>query len=124
MNEQQQIAMQNSQQQAEQAAQAAQQAQQGRMQEMQAEGQLKNQEIQLKAQLEMQMAQMQHEFNKEIETIRAQATLGFKEDDQNFKEKLDVLKEDRKDTRQEAQGEQQMAMIQMEQQPEGQEQMI
>ena len=125
MNEQQQIAMQNSQQQAEQAAQAAQQAQQGRMQEMQAEGQLKNQEIQLKAQLEMQMAQMQHEFNKEIETIRAQATLGFKEDDQNFKEKLDVMKEDRKDERQVSQADQQMAMQQMQQaeqpQPQPQE---
>tara|TARA_R100001082_G_C4363170_1_gene160395 strand:- start:765 stop:3179 length:2415 start_codon:yes stop_codon:yes gene_type:complete len=115
MDEQQQIAMQNSQQQAEQAAQAAQQAQQGRMQEMQAQGQLKQQELQLKAQLEMQMAQMQHEFNKEIETIRAQATLGFKEDDKNFKEKLDVMKEDRKDERQEAQAEQQMAMQKMQQ---------
>tara|TARA_R100000008_G_scaffold29628_1_gene16355 strand:- start:479 stop:2893 length:2415 start_codon:yes stop_codon:yes gene_type:complete len=115
MDEQQQIAMQNSQQQAEQAAQAAQQAQQARMQEMQAEGQLKQQELQLKAQLEMQMAQMQHEFNKEIETIRAQATLGFKEDDKNFKEKLDVMKEDRKDERQEAQAEQQMAMQKMQQ---------
>jgi len=115
MDEQQQIAMQNSQQQAEQAAQAAQQAQQARMQEMQAQGQLKQQELQLKAQLEMQMAQMQHEFNKEIETIRAQATLGFKEDDKNFKEKLDVMKEDRKDERQEAQAEQQMAMQKMQQ---------
>jgi hypothetical protein len=124
MTEQQQMAQQNSEQQAQQAAQAAQQASDARMQELQAQSQLDQQEIQLKAQLEMQLAQMKHEFNKEIETIRAQATLGFKEDDQNFKEKLDVLKEDRKDERQVAQGDQQMAMKQMEQQPEGQEQMI
>ena len=38
-------------------------------------------------------------MQKEIETIRAQATLGFKTDDQEFKEKIEVLKEDRKDSR-------------------------
>ena len=60
----------------------------------------------------MQLAKMKHEFNKEIENIRAEATLGFKEDDQNFKEKLDVLKEDRKDERQEANAENQMKITQ------------
>jgi len=124
MTEQQQVAMQNSQQQAEQAGQAAQQAQQGRLQEMQAQSQLDQQELQLKSQLEMQMAQMKHEFNKEIETIRAQATLGFKEDDQNFKEKLDVLKEDRKDERQVSQGEQQMAMQEVQQAKDQPQEMI
>ena len=47
----------------------------------------------------MKLAQMQHEFDKEIEMIKAQATLGFKEDDKEFKEKLEVLKEERKDER-------------------------
>ena len=46
--------------------------------------------------------------------IKAQATLGFKEDDQNFKEKLDVFKEEKKDSRQQIQAEQQMAMKQAE----------
>jgi hypothetical protein len=124
MTEQQQAAMQNSQQQAEQAGQASQQAQQGRLQEMQAQAQLDQQELQLKSQLEMQMAQVKHEYNKEIETIRAQATLGFKEDDQNFKEKLDVLKEDRKDERQVSQGEQQMAMQQIQQAEDQPQEMI
>ena len=127
MDKQQEMAKQNSEQQAQQAQQAAQQAQEARMAEMQTEAQMKQQEIQLKAQLEMQMAQMKHEFNKEIETIRAQATLGFKEDDKNFKEKLDVMKEDRKDDRQEAQSEQQMAMQQMqeaEQQPQQPQEMM
>ena len=31
--------------------------------------------------------------------IKASATLGFKTDDQEFKEKIEVLKEDRKDER-------------------------
>ena len=124
MTEQQEVATQNSQQQAEQAGEAAQQAQQGRLQEMQAQSQLDQQELQLKSQLEMQMAQVKHEYNKEIETIRAQATLGFKEDDQNFKEKLDVLKEDRKDERQVSQGEQQMAMQQIQQAEDQPQEMI
>lgn len=63
------------------------------------EAQLKAQEMQLKNQLEAQLEGVKHEFRKEIEMIKAQATLGFKEDDKNFKEKLEVLKEDRKDKR-------------------------
>ena len=63
------------------------------------ESQLKQQEIQLKGQMDMQLMQMEHEMRKEIEMIKAQATLGFREDDQNFKEKLEVMKEDRKDVR-------------------------
>ena len=66
---------------------------------MQMEAQLDSQKMQLKSQLEAQLEQVRHEFRKEIEIIKAQATLGFKEDDKNFKEKLDVLKEDRKDER-------------------------
>ena len=125
MQEQQQIAMQNSEQQAQQAAAAAEQASQARMGELQAQAQIDQQEIQLKGQLEMQLAQMKHEFNKEIEMIRAQATLGFKEDDQNFKEKLDVMKEDRKDERQQDNAENQMKITQMAQGEEPQpEQMM
>ena len=45
------------------------------------------------------MAQATHEFKKEIETIKIQASLGFKTDDKEFREKLEVLKEDRKDER-------------------------
>ena len=125
MQEQQEMAMQNSEQQAQQAAAAAEQASAARMQELQAQAQIDQQEIQLKGQLEMQLAQMKHEFNKEIEMIRAQATLGFKEDDQNFKEKLDVMKEDRKDERQQDNAENQMKITQMAQGEEPQpEQMM
>ena len=63
------------------------------------ESQFKQQEIQLKGQMDMQLMQLEHQMRKEIEMIKAQATLGFREDDQNFKEKLEVMKEDRKDNR-------------------------
>jgi hypothetical protein len=95
----QQIAMQNSQQQAQIQQASAQATSQAKQQEMQIEAQLKAQELQLKMQLEAQLEEVKHGFRKEIEMIKAQATLGFKEDDENFKEKLEVLKEDRKDER-------------------------
>lgn len=75
------------------------------------EAQLKAQEMQLKNQLEAQLESVKHEFRKEIEMIKAQATLGFKEDDKNFKEKLEVLKEDRKDERVSKQAQEQSKLI-------------
>lgn len=93
------MAQQNSQQQKQEAMEAAQTASQIKMQELQAEAQLEMEKMKLKTQMEAQLEQMRHEFRKEIETIKAKATLGFKEDDQAFKEKLEVLKEDRKDDR-------------------------
>ena len=55
--------------------------------------------------------QLKHQHRKEIEMIRAQATLGFKTDEQEFKEKLEVLKEDRKDERVEKQAVEQSKLI-------------
>ena len=43
--------------------------------------------------------------------IRAQATLGFKTDDKEFKEKIEVLKEDRKDDRVDKQASKQSKLI-------------
>ena len=102
---QQAIALQNSQMQSEQAQAASQAASQAKQQEMQMEAQLDAQRIQLKAQAEIQVAQALHELHKEIEVIKAQATLGFKTDDQEFKEKIEVFKENRKDDRIVKQGE-------------------
>ena len=107
----QQIAMQNSQQQAQIQQASAQATSQAKQQEMQMEAQLKAQELQLKSQLEAQLESVKHEFRKEIEMIKAQATLGFKEDDKNFKEKLEVLKEDRKDERVKKQADEQSKLI-------------
>ena len=107
----QQMAQQNSQMQAQVQAQAAQAASQGRMQEMQMEAQIESQMLQMKTQMDAQMEQIKHQNRKEIEIIRAQATLGFKTDEQEFKEKLEVLKEDRKDDRVEKQAVEQSKLI-------------
>ena len=111
MAKMQEMAMQNSQVQAQSAQQAAQAASQAKMQEMQMEAQLEAQQLQLKAQLESQLEQVKHQFRREIELIKAQATLGFKTDEQEFKEKLEVLKEDRKDERVKKQSAEQSKLI-------------
>ena len=111
MAKQQEMAMQNSQMQAQQAQQAAQSASQAKMQEMQMEAQLEAQQLQLKSQLEAQLEQVKHQFRKEIELIKAQATLGFKTEDQEFKQKLEVLKEDRKDERVKRQSSEQSKLL-------------
>ena len=110
MDKMQEMAMQNSQMQAQQAQQAAAASAQMKMQEMQAMAQI-DMEMNMKNQFEMQLESMRHEFKKEIEIIKAQATLGFKEDDQNFREKLEVFKEDRKDERLGKQTEDQSQLI-------------
>ena len=99
MKKMQEQAQQNSQMQAQQQAQASQAASQARQQEMQMEAQIDSQKMQLKNQLEIQLEEVKHQYRKEIETIRASATLGFRTEDQEFREKLEVLKEDRKDDR-------------------------
>jgi hypothetical protein len=66
---------------------------------------------QMKAQLEAQMEVLKHEHRKEIEMIKAQATLGFRTEEQEFREKLEVLKEDRKDTRVKKQASEQSKLI-------------
>jgi len=111
IQQQQEVAMQNSQMQAQQAQMAAQAASQAKMQEVQLEAQLEAQKIQLKAQAEIQVGAALHELKKEIEMIRAQATLGFKEEEKNFKEKIEILKENRKDERVEKEAVQQSKLI-------------
>ena len=75
------------------------------------EAQIETQKMQLKSQLEAQLEQVRHQFRKEIEIIKAQATLGFRTEEQEFKEKLEVLKEDRKDDRVERQAVEQSKLI-------------
>ena len=111
MKAQQETAAQNSQMQSQSAAQATQASAQAEQQKIQAAAQAKQQEMQMKHQFDMELLQARHEMEKEIEMIKAQATLGFREDDQNFKEKIEVMKEENKGQRQaqqlEAQAEQQ-----------------
>lgn len=98
-----------------QQAQLAQQQQQAKAQmeaqKAQMEAQIEMQKIQAKAQAEIMVAQATHELRKEIETIKIQASLGFKTDDQEFREKLEVLKEDRKDDRVKKQAVQQSKLM-------------
>lgn len=119
MAAQQQQAMQNSQQQAQIQQASLQQAAQAKMQELQMVAQLDSQKLQLESQLEAQLEQVKHQFRKEIEIIKAKATLGFKEDDKNFKEKLDVLKEDRKDDRVKKQAVEQSKLLSQRQEKRG-----
>ena len=111
MKEQQEMAQQNSQMQAQQAQQAQQAASEAEQQKMQMEFQMEQQKMQMKAQLEMQLEAAKHEYRREIELIRAQATLGFKTDDQDFREKLEVFKEGKKDDRVKKQAEEQAKLI-------------
>jgi len=107
----QETAQQNAQQQSEQAQQAAQAASQAKQQEMQMEAQIETQKMQLKAQLDMQLEQMKHEFEKEIAIIKAQSMLGFRAEDQEFKEKLETFKEEKKDDRIEKQAAEQSKLL-------------
>jgi hypothetical protein len=95
----QQIAMQNSQMQSQIQAQAAQVASQSKIQEEQVKAQIESQMMQMRHQLEMQKLQFEMEAKKEIEMIRVQGMLGMRSEEKDFKEKLEVLKEDRKDER-------------------------
>lgn len=90
---------QNIQAQAQANTQASQAAAQSEMQKIQMEAEVEAQKIQLKGQVEVQVAAALHQMRKELEMIRAQASLGFKADDKEFREKIETLKEDRKDQR-------------------------
>jgi len=111
MKANQEMAQQNSMMQAQVQQQSAQSAAQAEMQKKQMEAQINMQMKQVEHQLELQKLQFEYQQRKEIELIRAQASLGFKTEDQEFKEKLEVLKEDRKDERVEQQAAKQSKLI-------------
>ena len=111
MKRMQEQAMQNSQMQAQIQQQSAQATSQAKMQEMQAQAQIEAQKMQLQAQLEMQMEEMRHGYRMQVEMLKAQAMLGFKTDEKDFKEKLEVFKEDRKDMRVTKQANEQARLI-------------
>jgi len=92
-------AEQNSRVQAELQQQSAMAASQAKMQEMQMQAQLEAQKIQLQTEAEAQLEQIRHQGRMQVEMLKAQAMLGFKTDEKDFKEKLEVFKEDRKDSR-------------------------
>lgn len=103
--------MQNSQMQAQIQQQSAQATSQAKMQEMQMQAQIEAQKMQLQAQIEAQMEQLRHQNRMQVEMLKAQAMLGFKTDDKEFKEKIEVFKENRKDERVTKQAEAQSKLI-------------
>ena len=92
-------AMQNSQMQAQIQQQSAQATSEAKMQEMQMQAQIEAQKMQLQAELEAQLETLRHQNRMQVEMLKAQAMLGFKTDDKEFKEKIEVFKENRKDER-------------------------
>ena len=75
------------------------------------QAQIDAQKMQLKGQVDVQVASAMHQMRMQIEQLKAQASLGFKTDVQEFREKLEVLKEDRKDDRVEKQTVEQSKLI-------------
>ena len=74
-----------------------------------AEGELKK--VQLRADLDMKMAKMQHEFNREIEMIRANALSQKVDSDKQAKLDIEKEKDDRKDERVKKQAVEQSKLI-------------
>jgi hypothetical protein len=104
-------AEQNSRVQAELQQQSAAAASQAKMQEMQMQAQIEAQKIQLQTEAEAQLEQLRHQGRMQVEMLKAQAMLGFKTDEKDFKEKLEVFKEDRKDSRVAKQAQEQSRLI-------------
>lgn len=105
------LAEQNSQRQKQEAIQAAQLSSQIKIQEAQAQAQIDIEKMKLKGEMESRLEQMRHEFKKEIEMMKSKSNLGSREEDQMFREKIEVLKEDRKDQRLESQTADQSKLI-------------
>jgi len=95
----QQIAQQNSQMQAQLQQQSAQSASESRKAELQLQSDLDIRKMQLQAELDIQSAKAMHEMKMEVETMKAKNAAGAKASDQELKQKLDTMKEDRKDER-------------------------
>ena len=104
-------AKQNSDRQKQEAMQAAQATSQLKIKEAEMEAKFDIEKMKVKNEMESKLETMRHEFRKEIEMIKAKATLGFREEDLEFREKLEVLKEDIKDDRLSAQTSDQSKLI-------------
>jgi hypothetical protein len=108
---QQQMAQQNSQMQAQMNQATSQAASQGKMQEIQMQSQSKIAEIQADAQAKAQLLQLEYQLKGQIEGAKLQASLGMKEQDMAFREKIEDGKEEAKDKRVKKQAVEQSKMI-------------
>tara|TARA_R110000796_G_scaffold23944_3_gene68508 strand:+ start:2094 stop:4544 length:2451 start_codon:yes stop_codon:yes gene_type:complete len=92
-------------------AQASQAASQAKQQEMQMEAQLAAQKMQLQGQVDVQVAQSLHQMNMQLEELKGKMSGGSRSGDQMFREKLETMKDDRKDTRVKKQAVEQSKLI-------------
>ena len=111
MEKVQQQQMQQMQMQGQQAQQVEQAKSQAKAQELQMAAQLEAQSLQLKAQLDQQMATLQHQYNKEIELIRANASIEKRSADGESRKEIETMKDDRKDERVKKQAVEQSKLI-------------
>jgi hypothetical protein len=109
--QQQQIAQQNIQMQSQSNAQAAQAAAQAEVQKEQQLAQLEMQKKQMEFQMKAQLAQMQHQMNMEITRLKGEYGVAEQQIESQVKTSVDVMKEDRKDTRVKKQAVEQSKLI-------------
>jgi hypothetical protein len=109
--QQQQIAQQNIQMQSQSNAQAAQAAAQAEVQKEQQLAQLEMQKKQMEFQMKAQLAQMEHQMNMEIVRLKGEYGVAEQQIESQVKTSVDVMKEDRKDTRVKKQAVEQSKLI-------------
>ena len=97
--QQQQMAQQNIQMQSQANAQAAQASAQAEVQKEQQLAQLEMQKKQMEFQMKAQLAQMEHQMNMEIVRLKGEYGVAEQQIESQVKTSVDVMKEDRKDTR-------------------------
>lgn len=103
--------MQQIQAQGQQQQQAKQMESQAKQQELQMMAQIEQQKIQMKGEMEMRIAKAQHEFNKEIEMIRASSLTQKASSDKEGRVEVEKMKDDRKDERVKKQAVEQSKLI-------------
>ena len=109
--QQQQMAQQNIQMQSQSNAQAAQAAAQAEVQKEQQLAQLDMQKKQMEFQMKAQLAQMEHQMNMEIVRLKGEYGVAEQQIESQVKTSVDVMKEDRKDTRVKKQAVEQSKLI-------------
>jgi len=109
--QQQQMAQQNIQLQSQANAQAAQATAQAEVQKEQQLAQLEMQKKQMEFQMKAQLAQMEHQMNMEIVRLKGEYGVAEQQIESQVKTSVDVMKEDRKDTRVKKQAVEQSKLI-------------
>ena len=109
--QQQQMAQQNIQMQSQANAQAAQASAQAEVQKEQQLAQLEMQKKQMEFQMKAQLAQMEHQMNMEIVRLKGEYGVAEQQIESQVKTSVDVMKEDRKDTRVKKQAVEQSKLI-------------